>query len=58
MLVAEILGLWGDKQKLKQSKGFTLRLLGLFGAFWANVWALGAKVWDPTLRVQEPEAVV
>ena len=32
----------------------TLRLLELFGAFWGKVWALGAKVWDPTLRVQEP----
>ena len=32
----------------------TLRLLGLFGAFWGKAWALGAKVWDPTSRVQEP----
>ena len=28
-----------------------LRLLGLFGAFWGKVWALGAKVWDPNTRV-------
>ena len=28
--------------------------VGLLGAFWKKVWALGAKVWDPTLRVQEP----
>ena len=34
--------------------GYTLRLLGLFGAFWGKVWALGAKVWDPVLQVQEP----
>ena len=32
----------------------TLRLLGLFGAFWGKVWALGAKVYDPSRRVQEP----
>ena len=32
----------------------TLRLLGLFGDFGGKVWALGAKVWDPMLRVQEP----
>ena len=32
----------------------TLRLLGLFWAFWGKVWALGAKVWDPILKVQEP----
>ena len=31
----------------------TLRILGLFGAFWGKVWALGAKVWDPSMRVQE-----
>ena len=31
----------------------TVRLLGLLGAFWGKVWALGAKVWDPILRVQE-----
>ena len=29
------------------------RLLGLFGAFWGKVWTLGAKVWDPIMRVQE-----
>ena len=34
--------------------GVTLRLLGPFGAFWGKVWALGAKVWDPTMRAQEP----
>ena len=33
----------------------TLRLLRLFGAFWEKVWALGAKIWDPIMKVQEPE---
>ena len=37
-----------------QGLGSTLRLLGLFGACWGKVWALGAKVWDPILKVQEP----
>ena len=23
-------------------------------AFWGKDWALGAKVWDPILKVQEP----
>ena len=32
----------------------TLRLSGLFEAFWGKVWALGAKVWDTIMRVQEP----
>ena len=25
-------------------------------AFWGKLWALGAKVWDPILKVQEPWA--
>ena len=32
----------------------TLRLLRGSWAFWGRVWALGAKVWDFTARVQEP----
>ena len=32
----------------------TLSLLGLFGAFWGKVWALGARVWHPIMGVQEP----
>ena len=34
--------------------GPALRLLGPFGAFWSKDWALGATVWDPILKVQEP----
>ena len=33
---------------------FTLKLLGLFGAVWGKVWALGAKVWDLIRKVQDP----
>ena len=35
--------------------GVALRLLGPFGAFLGKVWAFGAKVWDPIMRVQEPQ---
>ena len=34
----------------------TLRLLGLFGAFWGKVWALLARVLDDMMmRVQAPQ---
>ena len=36
------------------NQDFSLRFLGLFGVFWGKVWALGPKVWEPMVRVQEP----
>ena len=41
-----------------KEKSTTLRLLRLFGAFWGKVWALGTKVWDPIMKVQEPQGRV
>ena len=59
MLVVSVFGDMGIRSNatipkmLRSSIPLTLRLLGLFGAFWGKVWALGAKVWDPIMRVQE-----
>ena len=36
----------------------TLRLRKGSWTFWGRVWALGAKVWDLSTRVQEPQGIV